>query len=304
MKITFLIGSDGDTFLRDIITWAVYDKKYDVRVHSMKEGGKAESIDWADIVWCEWCTDAAAMVSHLPGLKTKVIVRLHRWEAYTNWLKAIKWENIDRLLVVPNPYTKAQLKGMPVKTIDLPNAVNLKRFTIDKKKIASKKIAYIGSLNLKKNIPFLLQCFYELLDFDGNYTLHIAGGLQDKVVENYCNHMTDVLELKGKIFFNGHQTDINEWLKDKSYIVCPSLVEGHPVAVMEGMACGLKPLIHSFPGADTFFPPEYIFKSALDFVEKTSGPCEPEKYRNWVKENYSFERQAATIESVFEELMR
>ncbi len=303
MKLCFLIGADGSAFLQDILPWA--EKKYEVRVHSMKDSGKADSVDWADIVWCEWCTDAAAMVSHLPDLKTKVIVRLHRWEAYTDWIKAIKWQRVDRLLLVPNPYTRQQLLSLPQlfslpRVIDLPNAINLKRFTLGKGD--GRKIAYVGSLNLKKNIPFLLQCFYELLDFDDNYTLHCAGKFQDKVIENYCRHMAKVLGLESKMVFEGQQEDINKWLQDKSFIVCPSLVEGHPVAVMEGMACGLRPLIHNFPGCSEFFPPEYIFDTPLDFVNKIKGGLEPEKYRKWVENNYPFERQTGIIEEVFKEL--
>ena len=203
---------------------------------------------------------------------------------------------------MPNPYTIKQLVGLPVSMIDLPNAINLKRFSLSEKP-QGKKVAYVGALNLKKNIPFLLQCMYELLDYDGGYTLHCAGRFQDKVVKNYCEHIIEVLGLEDNVFFEGHQEKINEWLQDKSFIVCPSLVEGHPVSVMEGMACGLKPLIHNFPGVETFFPPEFIFNTSLEFTQKILDKgYEPGRYREWVKKNYSFEQQAAIIESVFEGL--
>ncbi len=304
MKLCFLIGADGGTFLRDIIPWAMYDKGYDVRVTAIKD--VTDETVWADIIWAEWCTAAAMWASNNKLEHNKLIIRLHRWEAYTEWPKLINWSNVDRLLVVPNPYTLKQLEPLRLgsKIVHFPNAVNLKRFKLTERPMGN-KIAYVGALNLKKNIPFLLQCMYELLESDGQYELHIAGKFQDRVVENYFDHMVKDLDLDKNVFMSGFQDNVAGWLSDKSFIVCPSLVEGHPVAVMEGMACGCKPLIHNFPGASTFFPHYMLFNTAMRFAEMVRAKDEWTSgwYRCWVESKYPFAQQAAKIEEIFEELM-
>ena len=304
MKLAFIIGSDGDTFLKDIIPWAMYDMKWDVRVLGSEDADTACE-QWADIVWVEWCTDAALRVSQIQS-RGKVVVRLHRWEAYTDWISYIGWHNVDKLLVVPNPYTLKQLEGLNLgdKIVNFPNAVNLERWKFADPK-PGKNIAYVGSMNLKKNIPFLLQCMKNLLDIDADYKLYCAGAWQDQVVKNYVEHMIDVLSLTDNVFFEGHQEDVQGWLKDKQYIVCPSLVEGHPVAVMEGMAMGLKPLIHNFPGADTFFKQEWLFGTPRHFVTAVRyTDFEPERYLDYIHSNFPFTRQAKQIEAIFEGLLK
>lgn len=308
MKIAFIVGSDGDTFLKDIIPWAMYEMGYDVRVHSVKDA-ETTCEQWADIIWVEWCTDAAMLVSNMwasdGGRRAKIIIRLHRWEAYTDWINHVKWSNVEKLLVVPNPYTLKQLEPLNLgdKIINFPNAVNMERWEFADPQ-PGKKIAYVGSLNLKKNIPFLLQCMKNLLDIDAEYKLYCAGAWQDQVVKNYVEHMIDVLGIANNVFFEGHQEDVQNWLKDKQYIVCPSLVEGHPVAVMEGMAMGLKPLIHNFPGADSFFIQKWLFDVPREFSQDvTCFQFDPKDYRDYIDFNYPFAKQAQQIEAIFEGLL-
>ncbi len=308
MKLAFIIGSDGDTFLRDIIPWAMYEMGYDVRICQFGVSEPMRTNDtllWADIIWCEWATNAASYIAGLHGIKAKKIIRLHRWEAYTDWPKQIKWERIDKLLVVPNPYTLKQLEPLKLgdKIVNFPNAVNMERWKFADPK-PGKNIAYVGAMNLKKNIPFLLQCMKNLLDIDADYRLYCAGAWQDQVVKNYVEHMIDVLGITGSVIFEGHQEDVQSWLKDKQYIVCPSLVEGHPVAVMEGMAMGLKPVIHNFPGAGTFFPRFWMFNTAGDFVEKIRNSQRVVSPREYLNPQFSFTRQAQQIKEIFEGLLR
>jgi glycosyltransferase involved in cell wall biosynthesis len=102
------------------------------------------------------------------------------------------------------------------------------------------------------------------------------------------------------VFFDGWQEDINSWLEDKHYIVSSSIGESQGMGLMEGMACGLKPIIHNFPGADQIFPSEFLFNISEEFCRQIcSESYEPQRYRKFIEENYSLRKQLSEINSVF-----
>ena len=71
---------------------------------------------------------------------------------------------------------------------------------------------------------------------------------------------------------------------------------------MEGMACGLKPVIHNFPGAECIFPQEFLFNISEGFCEQVlSGAYEPQRYRKFVEEKYSLKNQLDRINDIFTE---
>jgi glycosyltransferase involved in cell wall biosynthesis len=114
--------------------------------------------------------------------------------------------------------------------------------------------------------------------------------------------MVDVLDLGGVVFFDGWQDDVNSWLDDKHYIVSTSMIESQSRGVLEGMACGLKPVIHNFPGAGQTFPSEFLFNISEEFCEQIcSDKYEPQRYRRFVEENYPLENQLKEINDIFKQ---
>ncbi|MHC4529911.1 MAG: glycosyltransferase family 4 protein, partial [Planctomycetota bacterium] len=163
-----------------------------------------------------------------------------------------------------------------------------------------KNLACVGYLNMRKNPMFLLQCMQKLHYIDPEYKLFFAGAFQDPMLEQYIRHMVRDLELGDVVFFDGWQEDMNFWLQDKHYIVSSSIGESQGMGLLEGMACGLKPVIHNFPGADEIFPGEFLFNISEQFCEQiSSGPYEPQRYRRFVEEKYPLKNQLSKIDGIF-----
>jgi Flp pilus assembly protein TadD len=302
-KIAFFCGGDGMTFLNKIIEFT--KQRFKVRVfEGQTEDELYELMKWSDISWFEWCTNLAAAASKRPKV-CKNIIRLHRYEAYERWPQEVSWNNIDTLITVGNEVTKRTLLSkVPslenyTSLVAVPNGVDLGKFKlIDRRR--GKNIAFLANLRMVKNPAFILQCMQKLHYIDSEYRLFFAGKFQDLVLEQYLRHMVQVLGLGDVVFFDGWQVDVNSWLQDKHYIASTSICEGHPVGLLEGMACGLKPVIHNFPGAEAAFPPEFLFNISEEFCEQIlSDRYEPQKYHKFVEEKYSLKSQLSRINEIF-----
>jgi glycosyltransferase involved in cell wall biosynthesis len=301
-KIAFFCGGDGMTFLNEIVEFA--KGRFPVRFF---EGGDvnqmAELMKWSDISWFEWCTNLAVAGSQLPKV-CKNIVRLHRYEAYEQWPQQVNWANVDLLITVGNSFTRdALINRVPdIETqtamVEAPNGVNLEKFAFVNHP-RGKNMAFLANLRMVKNPAFVLQCMQKLHYIDREYRLYFGGIFQDSALEQYLRHMVNALDLRDVVFFDGWQADVNSWLEDKHYIVSTSIIESQGMGLLEGMASGLKPVIHNFPGASEIFPPEFLFNIAEEFCEQIlSDKYEPEVYRRFVEENYPLKNQLNKINDI------
>ena len=305
-KIAFFCGGDGTTFLNDIVEFT--KQHFQVRFFQGRtEQELYELMNWSDISWFEWCTDLAVIGSKLPKV-CKNVVRLHRYEAYLPWPCQVDWENIDILITVGNSFVKdtlvSKVPDIESKTsiITIPNGVNLEKLRFGSR-CRGKNIAFLGNLRMVKNPAFLLQCMQKLHYIDPEYRLFFGGICQDQTLEQYMHHMVRALGLDNVVFFDGWQEDISSWLADKHYAVSTSIIESQGMGVLQGMACGLKPVIHNFPGACQIFPSEFLFNISEEFCQQIlSDSYEPEKYRKFVENNYSLRNQLSKINDVFKDL--
>jgi tetratricopeptide (TPR) repeat protein len=303
-RVAFFCGLAGDVkFLSDIYNFV--GERFPVKFFEGTDVKRMyELMRWSDISWFEWCTDLAVEASKIPKV-CKSIIRLHRFEAYCDWPAKVNWENIDTLITVGNSYVKdvllRQVPALEAKTriLTIPNGIDLSRFKFVEK-ARGKNLACVGYLNMRKNPAFLLQCMQKLHHIDPQYKLYFAGVFQDAALEQYIRYMVKAMELSEVVFFDGWQDDISDWLQDKHYIVSTSIGESQGMGIVEGMACGLMPVIHNFPGADQIFPSEFLFNISEEFCGQIcSEHYEPARYRGFVEERYPLTRQLSSINKLF-----
>ncbi len=301
-KIAFFCENGDTKFLGDI--QAFTDRRFQARSFGdLSDAALAEALKWCDIAWFEWCTPMLARATRLP--KTcRIVCRLHRYEAFRPWPTAVAWENVDVLVLVGNQfvldYLKRQVPDLEKRTVVYPirNGVDLDRFSlIDRPR--GKHLACLGYVNLRKNPGLLLQCFAKLHTIDPEYRLSFAGQVQDPMLWQYVEYMASELGLGGAVSFDGWQ-DAAEWLGDKDYLVSTAYGEGLPVSILEAMARGVKPLVHTWPGARDFFPPECLFRTVDEFVAAVlEGPFDRQRCRDWVGHFFPLQRQLKQVDRLF-----
>ncbi|TKJ34861.1 MAG: hypothetical protein CEE38_17020 [Planctomycetes bacterium B3_Pla] len=301
-KVAFICGDDG-TKLSDEIAEFVKARFETYIFDGQAEEELYELMKWSDISWFESCTNLAARGSKQPKV-CKNIVAVRRCNGFEQWLEQIDWGNIDIFAPIGSSFVKdALVSGVSelesqTSIAVIPNGVNLEKFTFTNRQ-RGKNIAFLSDLGAAKNLAFILECMQKLHHIDPEYRLFFGREFEDKAFEEYISQMVDALELGGVVFFDGRQENVCSWLEDKHYIVSTGIFESSSAGLLEAMACGLKPAIHSFPEADKAFPSEFLFDSPERFCERIcSGQYEPDMYRRFVEENYPLKNQLEKINKI------
>jgi glycosyltransferase involved in cell wall biosynthesis len=141
---------------------------------------------------------------------------------------------------------------------------------------SGKKIAMLGYVHARKNIPLALQI---LAKCPKDYELHIGGEWQDDELMAYFRNLRKELGLEGRVTIHGRIEDKDAFFADKDFVLSTSVRETFHYAVAEGMAAGLKPVIHSWASAREVYEDKWIFNTVDEAVEMLTSPCDPAEYR-------------------------
>ncbi|WP_457983339.1 glycosyltransferase family 4 protein [Bacillus paralicheniformis] len=282
-KIIFFVKPDLDRFLNAVVEHL--SETYRTRKIAVHDLNQIDTgMQWADICWFEWCDDLLIHGSKVPSAAAKTLIcRLHSYEAFTFYIKKVYWQAVDQVIFDGEhmrEYVLDQVKSLKKeKTAVVPNGIKLDEYTFQQRQKGF-HIAYVGYINYKKGPMLLLQAFKALIDKDPRYKLFIAGTFQDARYQLYFKQMIDELRLTDNVQFDGWQDDMNQYLEDKHYLICTSLLESQHMSAMEAMAKGIKPLIHNFYGAKTIYDESVVWNTIDEFVAMiTSGDYTSLHYR-------------------------
>jgi phosphatidyl-myo-inositol alpha-mannosyltransferase len=132
----------------------------------------------------------------------------------------------------------------------IPNGIDLEHFHVPRKRKISddKTILYIGRLEKRKGVNYLLKAFAELAERQKNVKLVIAG---DGVDKQKLEIMTQELGIERKVRFLGYisETKKRKLLHDADLFCSPAIFgESFGIVLLEAMASGLVTVAGSNPG--------------------------------------------------------
>lgn len=306
IRIVFFDKGD-DKFIWDIIN--ELSKEYETKhVRVTNYNQIDEGMQWADICWFEWCDELVIYGSKLSIAKEKkIICRLHRYEALTDYPRQVTWDNVDKLIIVADHLKKFLLAQIPdlenkVDIVTIKNGVNIGKYKFQERKPGF-NVAYIGYIHARKNPALILQIMNALVKKDKRYKLYVAGQFQDPLIELYCNDQISKMNLKSNIIFQGWQNDIGRWLDNKNYILSASIHESFGYGIAEAMSRGVKPVIHNFLFADEIWGKKFMYNSIDEAVKMiTENDYNSEQYRAFIENNYSLKKQLIGIRNLLSDL--
>jgi len=246
-----------------------------------------------NLIHFDWCDNLAITYTQsLKGSKSRprITIRLHAYEAHEDdWLIAINWDVVDSLIFVSKHYrdifnNKIQFPFNKQHVIH--HGIDLDRYKFTKH--TGNNILYVGSINFKKGPQLLAQVALANPD----RLICVCGDMQCERSNLYFNHLN-----LPNLRFLGHNTNVQEFMQDPAYkyILSTSLSESFHLAVAEGMACGLIPLVHDWYGAKNLWPETW--KSIDDLHMMLQQSYKPEDSRDWIKEFYNASVQIPKLEN-------
>lgn len=202
-------------------------------------------------------------------------------------IEQVDWKGI-RALFVPSEAAAQQIRlrlgqvPSSLQILSMGPAVEVETLPLPERR-KGKRLAAVGPWTAYHNPMFLLQCMQKLHYLDPDMRLHLVGEFEDETIRAYVETLIEAMGLENAVILDGVPRSWPRWLKDKHYIVSTA-VDGRAMpAVLQGMAAGLRPVVHQFPGVCEYVEKEFVFVLAEDFCRQIlEGPYEPLRYREWV----------------------
>lgn len=286
----------------------------------------------ADFVWCEWLGRNALELSkgvgenEDPWPNTKVAIRAIDIDAYIATATHVRWKNIDAFLYV-TPHIRDIVLGK-IRT-SLPR--HLKKWRIqlgvsedefpmrkghggggavgERPARDQKNIAFVGrfwSMKGSCEMPGLLQRLYQV-EPGRNWHLYMVGPFAgDKRIEHgFIEYALEDMGLRDKATLVQRVPDMNRFLEKIDFFVNPSYKEAFSLITAEAALRGIKPVIRNWRGCKDTWPEEWIFNTIEEAVDMIlRQPYEPEKYRNYVIDNWSARKEIGRFSRLIRALFK
>ncbi|WP_158566793.1 glycosyltransferase [Actinomadura craniellae] len=246
-------------------------------------------LDWADTVFVEWCTASAALFTLVDPGATRVVVRLHKFEAYTHWPHLVDFSRVDDLVFVSEPMRDLaaavlpRLRGADAPRVHVvPNAMDLRTFHRPKRPEARFTLGLVGLGQVAKDPRWALDVLRALRAHDPRYRLLVVGGdlrpTGTAAAARYLDLLQrDFAELEpdGAVRRLGHRDDMPAVMTEIGVILSGSVRESFHCVVAEGAASGAVPVVRDWPcfagrprGARAIFPAEWVVGTPREAVDR------------------------------------
>ncbi|MFF1914935.1 glycosyltransferase [Streptomyces sp. NPDC058239] len=257
-------------------------------------------LDWADTVFVEWCSTAAAFMTLVDPGRTRIVVRLHKYESFTHWPHIMDFSRVDDVVFIAEHMREMTTAALPrLLAPDAPrlhflhNALDLRRFDRPKSDDARFTVGLVGIGQIAKDPRWALEVLRLLRARDERYRLLMVGGGIDPApsaaASAYHSALEkDLAELEptGAVRRLGPSDDVPGVLTEVGVILSSSVREGCHVGLMEGAAAGAVPVVRDWPfvagrphSTRTLFPEDWIVTTPQQAAERILALTASEEIR-------------------------
>ncbi|MFB8025141.1 hypothetical protein ACFQ6U_07255 [Streptomyces sp. NPDC056465] len=242
-------------------------------------------LDWADVVFVDWCTAAAAFLTLVDPGSARVVLRLHSFEALSYWPHLVDFSRVDDLVFVSEHLRDLALAALPglrepgaPATHVIDNAVDLTPFPLPKKPDARFTLGLVGVGQVAKDPRWALEVLRILRQKDERYRLRLIGGAMNPeagpALGRYHSAFAAELEpltAAGAVHVSGHTEDVATELTEVGLILSTSVRESWHLGLVEGAASGAVPVVRDWPffadklhGAHSLFPGAWVVSTPAE----------------------------------------
>lgn len=237
-------------------------------------------IDWADTVFIDWCVAAAVMFTMIDPGTTRMVIRLHSFEAFGWWPHLVDFSRVDDLILVSDHLRDLCNQVLPQLTDGprqhvISNAMDLRPYVRPKDDDARFTLGLVGIGSVAKDPRWAIEVLRELRKHDKRYRLVLMGDDPEpkfgKAARDYYEALVadyEELEPSGAIIRLGQVTDVAKALVEVGVILSTSVRESFHCALVEGAASGAVPVVRDWPffagkehGAHSLYPADWVVDS-------------------------------------------
>jgi glycosyltransferase involved in cell wall biosynthesis len=309
-RIAVMADQNNRNFLRDFLPYL--ESRHEVRVLDANRTADIEiATTWAEATWVEWTERLARDLSLRPR-QGRLVCRLHSYEAYLPTLNEIRWNNVDAI-VFSSPQIKTFVESKTpgiaqTKSFYVSEGVNLEKFAF-KPRTHGPEMLFVGNLTQTKNVAMLLQLFRAFMDRVPNARLHIVGefvadaGTAAEIPHRYMTHIISEMGVTDRVRFYRKlpHEQLLELLQNANYLISTSFREGLPFSILEGMATGIMPMIHNWPGAKECFPADFVFNYIGEIDKILRLPYDSAMIRRFIEEGHNHAVSLPRMEKILTE---
>lgn len=228
--------------------------------------------DGVETVFCEWCCENAVWHSQNKRPGTKLIVRLHRFEAFRDFPARVNWDQVDALIVVSSHFRDLMVAehGVdPARIHVWPQYIDWQELQRPKLPEARRTLGLVGINPFEhKRFDRAIEFLADLRRRDPRFTLAVRSVMPWEITwvwdqgaemrarfQAVFDRIYHDPILQGAVRFDPPGPDMEEWYRGIGFILSSSDSEGCHTSVLEGMASGCHPVVHDWPGAQSLFAP-------------------------------------------------
>jgi glycosyltransferase involved in cell wall biosynthesis len=239
---------------------------------------------WADVAFVDWSQRAAVLITALDPGSTRVVVRLHSYEAFTCFPHLVDWSRVDDVVFVGRHLQQLVSRivpDLPARQHVLPVLMDLARMKRDKGPEARTTLAVLGWSAPAKDAIWAIEVLAELLREDPSYRLLLVGaGAGASAPTTVATYVAGVQEraarqdVAANVDFVAHTDDVPSLLERVGTILSSSVRESFHAAVAEGAASGAVPVVRDWPmfvpygGAGAVYPQDWIVHVPSDAARR------------------------------------
>ena len=291
---------------RELEKWLTskgHEVHWDVYYENVKGPDSRSWIEWADIVFFEWCEGMVNLCLKDGWAKKKPIYcRAMDIEIWAGQAEAEDLNGLTGLAYTSKAYYKVLEDGWKrlgkkysFPKTHIPLSIDMSEWTY-KERTPQYNVAVIGHMWDSKNPSLIPHFVHYLINRTKNkeWKFYIQGYWRHDVWRWYYEYMKHIIVemgLQNNIFLSEDRIDsLDTWLEDKSYLVTFSMKDAFSLIVGEAMAKGVKALPHNFIGAKDIWG-KYVWTTFDELARKmVDDDYNSKEYYQFVRDNYSNEK--------------
>ncbi len=264
-------------------------------------------INWCDIVYGEYIQGGVVEAVNDENNTKPTVVRGIDIDLYFGHYMGLDFDRCKALLFI-NDYirewslqkyfgAKGKMPQCPVKTVKL--GTDLNDWLFRKREKGGKTIGWLNEFYSGKGVQLLAQVIYETVKKDSSVRFEVVGNTTEVWLEKYFEEFLKRNKLEGNVNRIQSVASVDKWMDKLDYILSTGMKECMSLPLIEAMAKGIKPVIHSWWGADQLYPPKFVYDSAeqascMFFDEEYNS----EEYRDFVDKNYNLDTQVKQLNEI------